>query len=519
MSESKESVFPRYRSTRGWKGDGGGDGSGGVSFEDAVLRGLAPDGGLLVPTFFPQVSRGTLSSWAKRHARGEFSFVDLAHAIISQYIPESTVPSDDLRAAIEKSYGTFRSFPDVTPVVAVEGECCEVLELFHGPTFAFKDVALQFLGNLFECILGSRGRRGLANTMTVLGATSGDTGSSAIHGLRGKEGVEVFILFPNGKVSPIQERQMTTVLDSNVHCVAVEGTFDDCQAIVKSCFRDAAFNAAHRLGAVNSINWARILAQIVYYFYAFLRHCAANPAVDPDDVEVSFSVPTGNFGDILAGYYAKRMGLPVRHLIVATNDNDILHRFFSKGEYHKAGVRATCSPSMDICISSNFERFLFHMLDDNDDALLAMMTSFESTGKITAEGDFLERCRAQMKSNAVPEAQILSTMASVYASSGYLLDPHSAVGVASAKALCTDPDATGVRPSSPDAPLISLACAHWAKFEDAYTRALGQEAAAAKRERDMPPALAALSGMPTKRDVCAADVKSVQALVEKTLAA
>ena len=501
--------YPKYVSTRGWAGEDGN----GTTFEDAVLRGLSPDGGLLVPTFFPQVPRGTLREMVARHSRGEYSFVDLAHAIISRYIPQETVRSDELRGIVERSYSTFRSSPDTTPVVDYRKDSDgseKILELFHGPTFAFKDVALQFLGNLFECLLKKRGERGLPNTMTVLGATSGDTGSSAIHGLRGKSGVEVFILFPNGKVSPIQERQMTTVLDENIHCVAVEGTFDDAQSIVKACFRDVCFNASHRLGAVNSINWARILAQIVYYFYAYLRHCAAHPELDPEKVEISFAVPTGNFGDILAGYYAKRMGLPVSKLVVATNDNDILHRFFSKGEYHRAGVQATCSPSMDICVSSNFERFLFHMLGDDSKALSEMMSTFEKTGKLTASDEFLTKCQEEMLSNAVPQADILATMKSVHGTHGYLLDPHSAVGVASASVL----RAKGALSPTRTNPIVCLACAHWAKFKKAVAGALGDEIAAGM---PLPTELNRLVDMPTKRDVCPATVDAVQELMSSTM--
>merc|ERR1740121_2180283 len=279
------------------------------------------------------------------------SFGELAYEIACLYVPESEIPRADLQELMTRSYETF-THPEVVPSVKVND--FYIMELFHGPTFAFKDVALQALGNVYEYFLKRNKRR-----LTVLGATSGDTGSAAIYGMRGKENVECFILFPEGRVSQIQQQQMTSVLDANVHCVAVKGTFDDCQDIVKGLFGDLAFKKKYGLGAVNSINWARIMFQITYYFYTYYK---LFPSCDG---QTSFSVPTGNFGDILAGYYAKRMGLPVRQLIVATNSNDILHRFFTTGDYDKHPVLQTCSPSMDIGISSNFERYLFYLMGES----------------------------------------------------------------------------------------------------------------------------------------------------------
>merc|ERR1719321_2280529 len=270
---------------------------------------------------------------------------------------------------MKESYSTF-FHDDVVPVISLSD--FYMMELFHGPTFAFKDVALQALGNLYEYFLKRKSRR-----LTVVGATSGDTGGAAIYGMRGKENVECFILFPQGRVSRIQQQQMTSVLDANVHCVGVEGTFDDCQNIVKALFGDLDFKKEYGLGAVNSINWARIMFQITYYFHTYFKlYPACNGSM-------SFSVPTGNFGDILAGYYAKRMGLPVKHLIVATNSNDILHRFLTNGNYDKYPVQATCSPSMDIGISSNFERYLYYLFGSDPSKLAQHMSDFNRTGKLS----------------------------------------------------------------------------------------------------------------------------------------
>ena len=303
----------RYSSTRGEVKN--------LLFEEAVMMGLADDGGLLVPTEFPDV-RSMLPEWRS------LNFSDLSLEIMLLFT-SGRIPRDELKPLIERSYKTFRH-TEITPVKSVGG--IHILELFHGPTFAFKDVALQFLGNLFEFFLDKR-----HHPLRIIGATSGDTGSAAIHGLHGKKGVDVFMLHPKGRVSPIQELQMTTVLDPNIHNLAIEGTFDDAQVIVKALFNDQEFKKKYYLGSVNSINWARILAQIVYYFYAWFQ-------VKKDDSElVSFVVPTGNFGNVLAGYYAKRMGLPIDKIVVGTNENDILHRFFSKGEYHRTELKETYS--------------------------------------------------------------------------------------------------------------------------------------------------------------------------------
>lgn len=328
-----------------------------------MLTGLAPNGGLYIPTEIPSLPADWETAWAG------LSFAELSHRILSLFIPEASIPPADLKDIIDRSYATFRT-EDVTPLRKV-GDNEYVLELWHGPTWAFKDVALQFVGNVFAYLL-ERANKGKGEEdkeqLTVLGATSGDTGSAAIYGLRSKPSITIFILYPDGRVSPIQEAQMATVPDANVYCVSVEDSdFDTCQAIVKNCFSDREFNKTHRLGAVNSINWARILAQIVYYFQAYF--------LLPQDARegLKFSVPTGNFGDILAGWYAKRLGLPIERLVVATNENDILARFFSTGRYERdpsgdGEVKATYSPAMDILLSSNFERLLWYLAHDTQDA-------------------------------------------------------------------------------------------------------------------------------------------------------
>jgi threonine synthase len=308
-----------------------------IGFKEAVMMGLARDGGLLLPDTIPAVGKETIKKWQG------LKFADLSFEVISLFAPD--IPAADLKGIIQRSYATF-SHPEVTPLVK-HGKV-HILELFHGPTLAFKDVALQFLGNVFEYLLKQSGQR-----MNILGATSGDTGSAAIYGVRGKERINIFIIHPHKRVSRIQELQMTTVVDANVFNIAIRGTFDDGQAIVKTIFNDLDFKDKHGLGAINSINWARIVAQVVYYIYAALQF---------KEGRVDFSVPTGNFGDIFAGFIARRM-LPdhIRNLVLATNENDLLSRFVTKGEYSLGKVVQTTSPSMDIQVASNFERFLYYL--------------------------------------------------------------------------------------------------------------------------------------------------------------
>lgn len=349
------------------------------------------------------------------------------------------------------------------------------------------------LGNFFEHFLETGSNDG---RLAVLGATSGDTGSAAIYGLRGKKGIDCIILFPRGRVSPIQERQMTTVMDSNIHCVAVEGTFDDCQDLVKASFNSPEFRERVKLGAVNSINWCRVLAQTTYYFWSYLR-VTDDPALT--NAEVGFSVPTGNFGDILAGFYSKQMGLPVGKLIVATNENDILHRFFTRGEYHREPIFESISPSMDICVSSNFERYLF-FLAGNDSAKLAnWMKTFEKTKTLTITGELLEKARNEFTSARSDTEMTLETIRSYSEKYGYVLCPHSAVGV---NAIHQTGDVSET--------MVCMATAHEGKFPTAVKQAVDTIPAP-------PEQLANLLDLPTRVSECPNDLKAVQEFMQQCI--
>ena len=368
-------------------------------------------------------------------------------------------------------------------------------ELFHGPTFAFKDVALQMLGNFFEYFLETGSNDG---RLAVLGATSGDTGSAAIYGLRGKKGVDCIILFPKGRVSEIQERQMTTVPDANIHCVAIDGgTFDDCQDIVKACFADVDFRKSVHLGAVNSINWCRVLAQTTYYFWSYFQVQKQNLAAA---AKVNYAVPTGNFGDILAGYYAKQMGLPVDKLIVATNENDILHRFFSTGEYHRYDICESISPSMDICVSSNFERYLFELAGRDPIVLGKWMTDFEATKKLTIKGPVLKQAQEDFVSARADTDMTLRIIQEYSDQHNYVLCPHSAVGVSAIEQLGLVNDVT-----------VCLATAHEGKFPAAVSRAVNPLPAP-------PPQLAKLWSLKTRRTELPNSVEAVQAFCKEAIA-
>ncbi len=410
----------------------------GIGFVDAVLMGLADDGGLLVPKHIPQVSQDTLAQWQ------QLSYPELALEIISLYI-DGEIPREDLKKLVDDSYGTFRDTA-VTPLRKVKDDL-HVLELFHGPTFAFKDIALQFLGNLYSYI--SRERNSIIH---ILGATSGDTGASAIEGVRGKEGIKICILHPNGKVSKVQELQMTTVDDANVLNLSVEGNFDDCQRIIKELFADVAFKQEYHLRAINSINFARILAQTVYYFYAYFQLANSGAAAGP----VNFSVPTGNFGDIFAGYLAKRMGLPVGKLILATNENNILERFVNEGVYQPGEFHMTYSPSMDIQVASNFERYLYYLQGEDAAAVANLMDSFRQEGQITVSGDRLAQVQRDFAAASVENDDCLATIGQVHDDFDYLLDPHTACGVAAAGRFTAKGEIT-----------VALATAHPAKFNEA----------------------------------------------------
>jgi threonine synthase len=413
-----------------------------LSFEDAVLAGLASDGGLFVPDVVSQFAPHELV------AMSGLSYTELALRVMQPFIGKA-VPEQDLRRLIEGAYKGFRH-PAIAPLKQL-GHNEYLLELFHGPTLAFKDFALQFLGRLLEYFLKRRKEK-----LTIVGATSGDTGSAAIEGCRGRKNMRIFILHPQGRVSDVQRRQMTTVKDDNVFNLAVTGTFDDCQDIVKTLFADKEFRDTRHLTAVNSINWARILAQVVYYFYAAFALGAPARAV-------SFCVPTGNFGDIYAGYIAKRMGLPVGRLIIATNRNDILARCLKSGTYGMQGVQPSLSPSMDIQISSNFERLLFDLYDRDAAAIAQIMQDFRRKKSFTLSPAALGKLRAQFAAGKADDKATIATITSVYEKTGELLDPHTAVGVAVGRAVHED-DAM---------PLVILATAHPAKFPDAVRQASG----------------------------------------------
>ncbi|CAE7148337.1 unnamed protein product [Rhizoctonia solani] len=471
----------RYFSTRG--------GEERLTFEEAVLTGLAPNGGLYIPDSTPKLPQNWVTEWQK------LSFIELAHTVLSLYIPISEIPSSDLRKIVEKSYGTFRHH-ETTPLHQLDdtGERY-ILELFHGPTFAFKDVALQLLGNLFEYFLARRNKgKPLAEQerLTVVGATSGDTGSAAIYGLRGKPSISIYILHPLGRVSPIQEAQMTTVTDANVHNLAFRGTFDDCQDSVKALFADKEFNARHRLGAVNSINWARILAQTVYYFHAYLALVKSKG----EGVKIQFVVPTGNFGDVLAGWYASRMGLPVgAPLGIATNSNDILARFWATGTYatvdeepgtqtpsdptapaHGASdgkqtstVQETLSPAMDILVSSNFERLLWYLAQetgaDAGATVASWMSKVKSDGRVSVPVSALEAARKEFVATRVSDPETTDTIKKHFnLSKPYVADPHTAVGLCAASKFAAQ--------NPPGIVQVVLATAHPAKFSGAVESAL-----------------------------------------------
>ncbi|MCM2357289.1 MAG: threonine synthase [Geobacteraceae bacterium] len=457
----------RYISTRGQIAP--------IGFNDAVMMGLATDGGLLLPQTIPAVDREMLDAWQGLPYR------ELALRIMSLFATD--IPEDDLKRLIDRSYDSFEN-REITPVVREDG--VYIVELFHGPTLAFKDVALQFLGNLFEYLLKERGER-----MNIVGATSGDTGSAAICGVRGKENIDIFILHPHLKTSPIQALQMTTVLDPNVHNIAVKGTFDDCQNIVKALFNDLPFKERYALGAVNSINWARVLAQVVYYFYAWFRVSEAGGS------DIVFAVPTGNFGDIFAGYVAKRMGLPIKRLLLATNENNILTRFITEGDYSTGAVVPTLSPSMDIQVASNFERYLFYLFDQDPARVRDAFARFAETGRMEFTPAELARVREEFAARTVSTDETLGTIAAFQKESGYLLDPHTAVGVKAALECVTGEETP-----------VCLATAHPAKFGDAVQRATGITP-------PFPPALAGIEKLPSRCQVLEADQRAIRAFIEE----
>ncbi len=448
-----------------------------LRFEDAMMTGLARDGGLYVPDAVPVMTQARIAALAG------LSYEETAFAVMRPYLGDA-FGDDEFRGLIAKAYAGF-THPARAPLKQLAANHF-LLELFHGPTLAFKDFAMQLIGQMMQAALAKSGQR-----ITIVGATSGDTGSAAIEAFRGLSNVEVFILFPHGRVSEVQRRQMTTPTEANVHALAMDGDFDDCQARVKAMFNDFAFRDGVRLAGVNSINWARVLAQVVYYFSAAVSLGAPHRAV-------SFTVPTGNFGDIFAGYIARKMGLPIEKLVIATNQNDILHRALTSGDYTPTGVQPSISPSMDIQVSSNFERALFDAYGRDGGAVTALMTDLKSGSFHISQGA-LHLLRDTFASGRVSEDETRTTIARVHAQTGEVLCPHSAVGVQVAE------QHLGATP------MITLATAHPAKFPDAVQAAMGHRPA-------LPPHLAAMATAPERLTRVPNDLAALQTLIRERIA-
>lgn len=451
-----------------------------VGFGDVLLAGLAPDGGLYVPAEWPEL--GDLSRFRGR------SYAENAVEVMWPFV-EGEIDRDAFASMVADAYSTFED-PRVCPVVPLgttdSGAPHHLVELFHGPTLAFKDVALQLVGRLFDHFLAERGQ-----SVTILGATSGDTGSAAINAVMDRESIVIFILFPKGRVSDVQRRQMTTVTSSNVHAVTIEGTFDDCQDLVKAAFADVEFRNQVGLSAVNSINWARVMAQIVYYVTAAVE-------VGGGDTPVSFCVPTGNFGNILAGWIAKRMGVPIDRLVIASNSNDILTRFFTTGTMEIREVIPTSSPSMDIQISSNLERLLFEVMERDGAGVAEMMTDFRGSGTTSVPTSILDELKAGFDARRVDEGEVMETIRRVDVELGMVIDPHTAVAVTAGTTV----------PGAADVPVISLATADPAKFPAAVEKALG-------RLPDVPARLAAVLDLPERMTDLPNDLGAVESLVRQ----
>jgi threonine synthase len=464
----------KYVSTRG--------GMAPQPFSDILLEGLAPDGGLAVPESIPHLSSDTLEAWRS------LPYADLAHEVLSLFIDD--IPADDLRRLTRAAY-TMQIFgsEDIVPLRPLSGGL-SLLGLSEGPTLAFKDMAMQFLGQVFEYVLTKRGA-----TLNILGATSGDTGSAAEYALRGKKGLSVFMLSPQGRMSAFQRAQMYSLQDANIHNIAVHGVFDDCQDIVKALAGDLEFKAANKLGAVNSINWARIAAQVVYYVHGWLR------ATTKPGQEVSFAVPSGNFGNILAGHIARRMGVPIRRLVLATNENNVLEEFFRTGIYRPRSAQhtyATSSPSMDISRASNFERFVYDLMDADSNRVKALWRDVAETGQFDLSAllpSFAEKYG--FVAGASSHADRLATIRSTYDETGVLIDPHTADGVKVAKEFVE----SGV-------PMLVLETALPAKFSETIEEALGRPA-------PPPAALAGLESLPQRVHVMDCDAEAVKAYVRE----
>jgi threonine synthase len=467
-----------YISTRG--------GMAAQGFSDILLGGLAPDGGLVVPDVYPQIDKATLQSWRT------LSYPQLAFEIVSRFATD--IPAEDVRRLVEAAY-TEQAFgtPDITPLTELESGL-HLLHLSNGPTLAFKDIAMQLLGQLFEYVLAQRGE-----AVNIIGATSGDTGSAAEYAMRSKKGVNVFMLSPHGRMSPFQRAQMFSLQDANIHNIAVEGTFDDCQDIVKAINNDAAFKQKYKVSAVNSINWGRIVAQVVYYFRAYLQ--VAGQIGD----EVDFVVPSGNFGNICAGHIARQMGLPVGKLVVATNENDVLDEFFRTGRYTvraSKDTHATSSPSMDISKASNLERFVFDLIERDSTALAGLWRDVDSTGGFDlGKTPFFARMVGEFgfSSGKSTHADRIATIRAAKAKWNVVLDPHTADGVKVA-----------LEARRPGVPMVTLETALPAKFEATILEALNETP-------PRPAALANLESLPQRSEVLPNDVEAVKRYVVDAL--
>ncbi|MCH8237422.1 MAG: threonine synthase [Proteobacteria bacterium] len=448
-----------------------------LPFDDVLLSGLARDGGLYMPETWPVFSPSEIAGFR------DLPYPELALRVMRPFIGDA-IDEGALAGIIEEAYDNFDT-PEIAPLKEI-GDAEWLLELFHGPTLAFKDMAMQFLGPVFDHVLKARGK-----WITIIGATSGDTGSAAIEACRDRDAIEIFILHPQGRVSDVQRRQMTTVASPNVHNIAVEGTFDDCQALVKAMFNDPPFRDRLRLGAINSINWTRIMAQIVYYFWAAAK-------LGAPETTVSFAVPTGNFGNVFAGYAARRLGLPVDRFVVGSNRNDILTRFFASGSMEKGEVHSTISPSMDIQVSSNFERLLFELEGRDGGRVASIMAGLGDSGRFAVDAGTLKAAQALFEGASFDDEETKATIKAVFDATGELVDPHTAVGIAAARA----------RRRDPDRPMIALATAHPAKFPDAVEDATGVRP-------DLPERLSNLLELEERCQVLANDLSAVQAHVSE----
>jgi len=458
----------KYISTRGEAPE--------LGFQDALLAGLARDGGLYVPAEWPVLSADDIRSMAGK------PYAETAKKVLTPFV-EGEIPKEAFNAMVDEAYESFHH-PAVAPLVQVDKNHW-VMELFHGPTLAFKDIAMQLLARLMDHVLAERGQKA-----TIVGATSGDTGGAAIEAFRGRENTDIFILFPKGKVSPVQQRQMTTVPDANVHCLAIEGDFDDCQALVKGMFNHLDFRDRLQLSGVNSINWGRIMAQVVYYFTT-----ATN--LGAPDREISFTVPTGNFGDIFAGYVAKRMGLSIHDLVIATNRNDILARTLATSRYEKAATAPTISPSMDIQVSSNFERLLFDATERDAETIRHQMSSLQQSGAFTISDKTIHNIVGEFSAGACNEEHTAAQIAATLLECSYLVDPHTAVGLHVAE-----------QHLSAEIPMVTLATAHPAKFPDAVKAASGIYPDLPSRMGDMMTREERMSDIPN-------DISKVEAFIEQ----